>query len=60
MVACRDVVGDCARVGDERWAGSYGVEADFVARDNCSVMWADLHDVEVGIFWEGGGGRMAL
>ena len=34
-------------VGDERWAGSYGVDADFVARDNCSVMWADLLDVKV-------------
>ena len=31
----RDVFGESAMVGDERWAGSYGVHADFIARDNC-------------------------
>ena len=27
--------GDCALVGDARWAGTYGVDGDFIARDNC-------------------------
>ncbi len=31
----RDVFGDCALIGDGRWAGSYGVSGDFIARDNC-------------------------
>ncbi len=31
----RDVFGDCALVGDNRWAGTYGVSGDFIARDNC-------------------------
>jgi hypothetical protein len=31
----RDVFGDCALVGDSRWAGTYGVSGDFIARDNC-------------------------
>jgi hypothetical protein len=31
----RDVFGDCALVGDLRWAGTYGVSGDFIARDNC-------------------------
>jgi hypothetical protein len=29
------VFGDCALVGDERWAGTYGVSGDYIARDNC-------------------------
>ena len=28
---CRDVIGDCGVIGDSRWAGTYGVNADFVA-----------------------------
>ena len=31
----RDVIGDSALVGDPRWAGSFGVSGDFIARDNC-------------------------
>ena len=34
-------------MGDLRWGGSFGVHADFMARDNCSVMWADIADVQV-------------
>ena len=26
-----DVIGDCCVIGDVRWAGTYGVDADFVA-----------------------------
>ena len=32
---CRDVFGDNAVVGDLRWGGTFGVDADFVARENC-------------------------
>ena len=35
MLLLRDVFGDCALVGDHRWAGTYGVSGDFIARDNC-------------------------
>ena len=31
----RDAFGDSALVGDQRWAGTYGVSGDFIARDNC-------------------------
>jgi hypothetical protein len=31
----RDVFGDSALVGDFRWAGTFGVSGDFIARDNC-------------------------
>jgi hypothetical protein len=29
------VFGDCSLVGDARWAGTYGVVGDYIARDNC-------------------------
>ncbi len=37
MILCllRDVIGDSALIGDTRWAGSFGVSGDFIARDNC-------------------------
>ena len=34
---CRDVFGDTAILGDRRWAGAYGVDADFVAGEHCSI-----------------------
>ena len=33
----RDSIGGSSVVGDRRWAGTFGVEADFVARTHCSV-----------------------
>ena len=33
----RDVFGDTAILGDRRWAGAYGVDADFVAGEHCSI-----------------------
>jgi hypothetical protein len=30
-------MGDNAVLGDPRWAGLYGVDADFVADDNCKI-----------------------
>ena len=37
LITCvgRDVFGESALIGDMRWAGSYGVNADYIARDNC-------------------------
>ncbi len=29
----REVIGDCAVIGDIRWAGTYGIDADFVAKE---------------------------
>ena len=28
-----DVIGDCAVIGDSRWAGTYGIAADFIAME---------------------------
>ena len=30
-LAFRDTIGDCCLIGDKRWAGTYGVELDFLA-----------------------------
>ena len=34
---CSGTIGANTILGDERWAGAYGVEADFWAYDNCKV-----------------------
>ena len=34
-------------VGDHRWAGTYGVEADLLARSHCSVEIITLEDIQV-------------
>jgi hypothetical protein len=33
----RDVFGDTSILGDHRWAGAYGIDADFIAGEHCSV-----------------------
>ena len=50
-ISSRDVFGDCGLIGDYRWGGSYGVDSDFIARENCSVIWADLDEIQVDIQW---------
>ncbi len=35
---CSGTIGANTILGDERWAGAYGVEADFWAYDNCKVV----------------------
>ena len=37
LVDCRDSIGASVVVGDTRWGGTFGVNADFVARTHCSV-----------------------
>ncbi len=34
-------------VGDRRWAGAYGVQADFVAMSHCSVEYIKTEDIMV-------------
>jgi hypothetical protein len=43
----RDSFGDSAISGDLRWAGSYGVNVDFVARSHCAVEFILVEDMEV-------------
>ena len=53
----RDVFGDTTVIGDQRWGGSYGVDADFIAGEQCSVAWIWTHHIQVAtwreIFGEG-------
>jgi hypothetical protein len=43
----RDSIGASAITGDLRWAGSFGVNIDFVARSHCSVEIILLEDMIV-------------
>ena len=43
----RDSIGDCVLAGDKRWAGTFGVNVDFVARSHCSVAMIAVEDVQV-------------
>ncbi len=45
----RDSFGDSAISGDLRWAGSYGVNVDFVARSHCAVEVILVEDLEVSV-----------
>ena len=46
---CSDVFGDTAILGDRRWAGAYGVDADFVAGEHCSIARIRTKDIQVEI-----------
>ncbi len=43
----RDTIGDSAIIGDYRWAGTFGVQADFVATTHCSVAFISTQDIQV-------------
>jgi hypothetical protein len=43
----RDCIGDSALSGDLRWAGTYGVNLDFVARSHCSVEFISMEAMQV-------------
>jgi hypothetical protein len=47
IFACRDCIGDCSLAGDPRWAGTFGVNLDFVARCHCSVEFISVEDMQV-------------
>jgi hypothetical protein len=40
-------MGDSALSGDLRWAGTYGVNIDFVARSHCSVEFISIEAMQV-------------
>uniref|UniRef100_A0A7S0MJ71 Cyclic nucleotide-binding domain-containing protein n=1 Tax=Cryptomonas curvata TaxID=233186 RepID=A0A7S0MJ71_9CRYP len=40
-----DVFGDTAILGDRRWAGAYGIDADFIAGEHCSI--ARIHKTHI-------------
>lgn len=42
-----DVFGDTTILGDNRWAGAYGIDADFIAGEQCCVARVRARDVEV-------------
>jgi hypothetical protein len=44
---CRDCMGDSTLAGDPRWAGTFGVNLDFVARCHCSVEFISTEDIKV-------------
>jgi hypothetical protein len=46
-LSCRDCFGDCVLAGDLRWAGTFGVNLDFVARSHCSVEFISIEDMQV-------------
>ena len=43
----RDVIGSDAVIGDDRWAGAWGVRADFIAKTVCSAIFLPSEDVHV-------------
>ena len=43
----RDSIGGCSIAGDQRWAGAYGIKADFIARSHCSVEVIKMEDIKV-------------
>ena len=45
---CSMSIGDKSILGDRRWAGLYGVDADFVALDNCKIVAIEAADFLVG------------
>ena len=44
----RDVFGETAILGDRRWAGAYGIDADFIAGDHCAI--AQIHTRHIQVF----------
>lgn len=47
LLVYRDSIGSSAVIGDERWAGAYGVEADFIALTHCSVEFIPTESINV-------------
>jgi hypothetical protein len=47
MTVVRGSIGDNAVLGDPRWAGAYGVDADYVADQNCKICVFLTEDIRV-------------
>ncbi len=45
-----DALGGGVVLGDNRWAGSYGIDADILARTHCSVEIISIEDLQVPSF----------
>ena len=43
----RGLFGSCALLGDERWAGDYGVEADFWSDGETKMAFVPIADIQV-------------
>ncbi len=43
----RDSMGSSSVVGDTRWTGMYGINADLIARTHCSVEVIKLEGIKV-------------
>ena len=43
----REGIGDASVIGDLRWAGGYGVRADFIAVENCHIAYIKTSDILV-------------
>jgi hypothetical protein len=43
----RDAFGDTALAGDMRWTGKFGVAADLIALDHCSIEFIKTEDIKV-------------
>ncbi len=56
----RDSIGDCVVAGDLRWAGTFGVNVDFVARSHCSVALITIDDIQVMVCSNSQEGGLAL
>ena len=46
----RDVIGSDVVIGDTRWAGAWGLRADFIAKTTCSILFVAVGDVMVRIY----------
>jgi hypothetical protein len=42
-----DVIGEAGLLGDERWAGLYGVDADYIALRHCTVLQIENEQIMV-------------
>ena len=41
------MIGGCTLANDMRWAGAFGISADFVAKSHCSVEIVADEDIKV-------------
>ena len=41
------MIGGCTVADDVRWAGAFGIDADFVAKTHCSVAFVSTEDMKV-------------
>ncbi len=41
------MIGSDVVIGDTRWAGAWGMSADFIAKTTCSILFVSVGDVMV-------------